>query len=473
MKRRDLLKSLAVLGGVAVLPSLLTGRPLISTAGANVSARALREARALVMDSIGYTQPQRMPQIISIFLYGGPSELAGNLTNIVEINKYSQNPYPANLLVTTPAPNQDPANFAPVTPNFFWRDAGGREMEWMLARRQLSVYRTLNRTRDDTKAHRPSIFSNLTGRMGEDDSRPGVATNIAAILDANNAIAPDALFPFVTFDGDSLLFNQGDATISPRLKPMSLNDQLRNPYVRQNNPLSTNMTLDAQIEQLAKTVSSAGGDRYKKVIEAFEKRATISDFIQNRLGSAAITSEFDDPFNPGTTVSYDANSAFGRRLRAAVNLVINNPDTLMVSMGSDGLGGWDDHDSALDEYTPRMRSLMAALDVASKHLRSANKDNVLILVFGDFGRNVNLNGSMGWDHGNNQNLYVVSGGTQLGNVVGETVWTGTPKENRQFTTPAPNSVQYEPFAVAATIYKAFGVQNPQLLTDNVGAIPGL
>jgi len=42
---------------------------------------------------------------------------------------------------------------------------------------------------------------------------------------------------------------------------------------------------------------------------------------------------------------------------------------------------------------------------------------VSILVFGEFGRNVNLNNSLGWDHGNLQSLYIL-GGTDYFNHAG-------------------------------------------------------
>jgi uncharacterized protein (DUF1501 family) len=98
----------------------------------------------------------------------------------------------------------------------------------------------------------------------------------------------------------------------------------------------------------------------------------------------------------------------------------------------------------------------------------ASADSVVINVFGDFGRNVNLNNSMGWDHGNNQNLYTLGGsgipGRALGKLVGRTHRIGTPFQNRQFTSPTADSYQCEPFSIASTIFKYFGVQNPEVLT---------
>ena len=36
--------------------------------------------------------------------------------------------------------------------------------------------------------------------------------------------------------------------------------------------------------------------------------------------------------------------------------------------------------------------------------------------------------------------------------------------NRQFTTPMDDSYQCEPFSIASSIFKYFGVQNPAVLT---------
>ena len=153
---------------------------------------------------------------------------------------------------------------------------------------------------------------------------------------------------------------------------------------------------------------------------------------------------------------------------------MNNPDTVFISLGSGGLGGWDDHSGGIDDYQPRMQGLFEALEAAAKHLReeaaagNASANTVVINVFGDFGRNVNLNNSMGWDHGNNQNLYTLGGsgipGRVLGKLVGRTHRIGTPFQNRQFTSPTEDSYQCEPFSIASTIFKYFGVQNPEVLT---------
>lgn len=455
MKRRDLLKSLGVVGGASLLVPGLWSRE----AQAQMSMRAVSNARAKVLAEVNYARPTVMPQVISIFLYGGPSELGGNLTNMAEINAQSQNKYDARL-------EPGKANF---TANGFWgggaNGAGGEAMERMLKANRLSVYRTINRVKDDSKAHRPSIFSNLTGMIGEDDARPGIATNLAGILSANGVVLPDARFPFVSFEGESLVFNQGDTSVLPHLKPITLTQNFDNPYVRgANKPAEA---VEARIEALAKSISGVQSARFEKASQALAKRGEVASFITSLADQVKKPTLPTDPDDPAKTLAYP-NTNFGNRLKAAAMMAIGNPDTMFISLGSGGLGGWDDHDSASDSYSQRLRELMEALEVAAKHFDAVGKQNVVITVFGDFGRNANLNNSLGWDHGNNQNLFTVSGsgiaGRQLGKVVGRTTLKGKADQNRLFTTPAADSYQCEPFSIASTIYKYFGVQNPEVLT---------
>jgi hypothetical protein len=116
-----------------------------------------------------------------IFLYGGPSELAGNLSNIEDIAVNSQNSYPRYL---------DPADENnDITTNQFWGSAGGSIMEELLANGQMSIYRTVNRIKDNSRAHGPSVTQNLVGNL--DVFNPGIATTLAAILNTYNPFAKE------------------------------------------------------------------------------------------------------------------------------------------------------------------------------------------------------------------------------------------------------------------------------------------
>jgi hypothetical protein len=449
---------------------MITRRQFFKSAGILALALSLplpfarRELQAALFDNINYKEPPVLPQIIHVFLYGGPSELAGNLTNIAQINANSQNMYPSGL---------DPDNVDnDITTNNFWGQAGGDIMEQLLADKYLSLYRTINRIKDDSKAHGRSVTQNLVGNL--DLSSPGIATTLAKILDTYNPYGKgidEMVLPFVSLEGESTVFNLGNLTIPQVMRPVTLDSNFKNPYSRSRNwyvdPEEDDETNSIRLDQLARSVSGGFNSKYGKVNEAFSKRAELEEFISSRFNIDSV--DADLPIDPvsGQPIQYPDNN-FGDRLKSAVSLAIGNPDTVFISLGSGGLGGWDDHSDALEDYPSRMNGLMAALQVACRHMELKSADNIVINVFGDFGRNVNLNNSGGWDHGNNQNLYTLGGwgipGRALGKLVGKTRRIGESKQNRQFTSPTSGSYQCEPFSIASTIFKYFGVQNPQVLT---------
>ncbi len=404
-----------------------------------------------------------MPKIIHVFLYGGPSELAGNLSNISEITANSQNPYPSAI---------DPNNGGDdITPNAFWGAAGGNIMESLLASGDMSVYRTINRIKDDTKAHGTAVTQNLVG--GLDVTGPGIGTSLAAIFEHYNPFGMDIdrlIMPFVSFEGESRVFNLGDLNPAQVLRPMTLNSNFSNPYDRSRNwylDSGDEVTHDVALEAMARDISEMNAPRHAEVEKTFLKRSELLDFINAAFNSDIIDANLPEDPDTGEPIAYPDNT-FGRNLKAAVGLALNNPDTVFISLGSGGLGGWDDHSGALDDYPSRIQGLFLALETAVKHMNLVSADNIVINVFGDFGRNVNLNNSLGWDHGNNQNLYTLGGsgipGRALGKLVGRTSRIGTPFENRQFTAPEADSYQCEPFSIASTLFKYFGVQNPEVLT---------
>ncbi len=449
----------------------------------------LSNAHAATLAEANFAMPARLPQVINLFMYGGASELAGNLTNIQEIDAISQNRYPEELL--------QPANMeqGQLTPNGFWRDAGGMSMEAMLASGDMSVYRTINRIKDNTRAHRQSIYSSQKGSLNIDGS-PGMGSTIAAVLEANRGqldgsvqlggkTLDELVLPFVSFEGSSVAFSaNSDLALPLRLRGLSLNENFDNPYTRADDEYSSE--LNAIIRQVESNVMRT---RFSKVHGGFELRSRMESLIgglqtaaDSPLPSLPLNSVDGSPdvdADPDTGyLRYPENNSFSNRLKAAVTLAIENQDTLFISLG-DGLGGWDDHDASIREYAPRMQQLMAALRAAMKHIRYADvsaggqrdTSNIIINVHGDFGRNVNLNNSLGWDHGNNQNLYTfgghgIRGRGALGKIVGKTEVFGSANDNRLYTRPTDDSYQAEPMSIAASTFRYFGVSNPTVLTSD-------
>ena len=466
MKRRNFIKSMGALGATATLPAMFFNDSFIK-----------RAAAAPLFDKVNFLAPTVMPQVINIFLYGGASELAGNLTNIEDINSNSQNPYPDRLLI--PTTDGEGA----ITRNGLWSDAGGEAMEEMLAAGDMSIYRTVYRRKNNTRSHRPSIFSCLAGNLNIDDS-PGMGATLASVLYRNrdqfsnlfDKPIDEYVLPFVSFEGSSTAFMR-DNSLPLAMRAVSLNQRFDNPYGR--DARSGRNKFDAELENLVSQRNTEDEKRYAKAFDGFKARRDMEERIEGYSDALAaplpeLPAGDIDAGEDGLLQYPDTRHR--DRVKAAVTLAIANPESLFIPVGG-GLGGWDDHDSAIDEYTDRMESLMTTLRAATKHLKYATRPNgmstgnIIINVFGDFGRNVNLNNSMGWDHGNNQNFYTFGGADirpagALGKIVGKTERFGDSKQNRQFTRPTEDSYDFEPTAIAATMYSYFGVQNPEVLTQD-------
>jgi hypothetical protein len=495
MNRRKFLKGVGAAGASVFIPSSLNFTSMYKHANAAVDYAGVTIA-----------PPAVMPQVINIFLYGGPSELAGNLSNIADIEANSQNSYEAAFTgITMPT-----SAGGLITPNGFWSGAGGDVMEFMLGQGYMNVYRTLMKRKDGTRSHRESILMSLKGSLDIETSA-GVGTRMAALLYQNNAVyqgvpladgttissVENLLLPFVSFESDSRIYSPDpDFTIPLLMRGTTLDDDFDNPFSRNANGNAT--VMDALVD---KVTGAAERARYSGVVSAFELRT----FLENRIASLDAANNVALPDLTGAdltengvaTFDYPDNS-FGRTVKAAVTLAVENPSTLFISLGG-ALGGWDDHNNGVDRYPNRMNNVMETLRAAMWHIKYSRDaggltpggnprtttNNIIINVFGDFGRRVNLNNSEGWDHGNNQNLFtlggagVVSAGNPggaaprtLGKLVGTTVRVGDSGTNNQFTNPAPGSYEFEPMSVASSLYSYLGVQNPNILTADPEMNPG-
>lgn len=415
-------------------------------------------------------------QTIMIFMYGGASSLAGNISNMDEIKSESQSDYDDYFRGITPTANE------------CWQEAGGTHMEDMMAAGDMTLFRSCySQVREDAgnKAHGSCTVQNQKGSFDEDEG--GIVANLAQILKSNGVIDEDTILPFVTLEGESTFYAEGREPLDAYLKPVGLDESFSNPYERTRNvrdwsryteaerQIDTNNdgdsdynndlnntgflpALDAQMNSLAQSHNSN-----IKIKDAFNKRGSLSDFIED-------IATVDTP-DLGTD-AYPLNNNFAEKIEAAVNIMANNPDTKVITMNTGGLGGWDDHNDARN-YVTRTESLFTSLKSAMAHLEAVGKkDNISIMVFGEFGRNVNLNSALGWDHGNLQNLYVLGGKGYFNHrgVVGETIVDPTGSINRLYLKPKAGTEQFEPLSIAATFYKIFGITNPEILTDGNGAI---
>jgi hypothetical protein len=488
MKRRAFIKTMGLGGAAVYIPSTLTMTSL------------LNEAYAAGPDysTVNFVEPGVYPQVINIFLYGGPSELAGNLTNMLpgngDLNANSQVSYTSQLGGAITRLQND--NNGLISQHGFWLGAGGAAMEFLLTQGHMSVYRTMMQREGSTQSHRDSIFMNQKGTMDLENT-PGIGTRIAKVLQTQfdagtlTSFDPSALImPFVSFEGETVFYAPDpDRPLNIlTMKPLTMrfeNGQFDNPYIRgsDGNGPALNALVDA-------VQTAAVQNRFSKVTDSFVQRQNMADNMED-LGVrlSAPLPVLTDPVDQAADIDIATgrlvypNNTFSNQIRAAVTLAIENPDTKFIAVSNGGLGGFDDHNNGTDNYPQRMENLFNTLRAAMKHIKysngttpggsSRNTDNIIINIFGDFGRRVNLNESLGWDHGNCQTLYTFGGAAvrpggaaALGKVVGATRRTGAAQTNNQYLVPTSTSYEFEPMSSAASIYRYFGVQNTEVLTSD-------
>lgn len=404
-------------------------------------------------------------QTIIIFQYGGASQLGANLTNLEEINAASQTDYDYFGTITK-------------TANSCWGEAGGEHIETLLANGDMTLFRSCySQVREDNnnKAHGLCTAQNQKGSF--DDDNAGILTNLAQVLEAHGIVDENTVMPFITLEGESRFYTEGELPLNSYLKPVALNEDLDNPYSRyerdwryytdeefdipyynENNESGFDAALHQSMDTLAQSQNNEG-----KIKDAFSKRAGLGDFIDTI--SETSTPELGED-------AYPENNRFAKRVETAIKVLTNNPDTKVITIGTGGLGGWDDHNKA-KEYVDRSESLFSTLKSAMAHIKAEGKEQQInIMVFGEFGRNVNLNAAEGWDHGNLQNFYVLGGKGYFNHkgIVGETVLEDQGGNNRLYLKPKPNTYTFEPLSIAATLYKIYGIENPETLTNNNGSI---
>ena len=422
-------------------------------------------AKKLDLSKISFSKPSYNAQTIIIFMYGGASQLAGNITNIKDINKHSQNDYYEYFRDITP------------TEHGFWKEAGGDELEKMLLDGDMSIYRCCySKVREEAgnKAHGVCTEENQKGTFDVSNAG-GIVSNLANILNENGVVDNSSFMPFITMEGDSKFYEDGELATPSYLRAVAMDENFDNPYDRSSWSVRSwiyytkeerekpnynqsdekggfDPALHSKMDIISQNINSDG-----KIKSAFAKRAKLANFI-NQIKQTQTPDLGED--------AYPQDNKFAKKLESAINILYKNSDTKVITLSTGGLGGWDDHNEAKN-YINRSKSLFRALRSAMAHLKAINKiDEVNIFVFGEFGRNVNLNSAYGWDHGNLQNLYIFGGKGYFNHkgVVGETKLDAQ-SSTRLWLKPKDGTFWFEPLSIAATLYKIYGIENPEVLTD--------
>ncbi len=446
MKRREFIKStLGMATAAALFPTFAQGDVV-----------PVDQSRPLPVDAVQFDKgvfEKNGAQTIIVFLSGGMSDVVGNVKHIDEIKA-------ADMSI-----KKYPKGGITPTDNGFWKEAGGEILEELLADGSLNVFRTCYNT-SASLAHGLNQKRYMNGNNAGYNS--GIVTTLMHVLYRNGAINPGALLSNVAIDGsDYRLLEDGamPAMLPDFLRPASFNRGLQNVYnYRKTSDGLVTVGDQTATEKLNRanfsaelTALSQQHNLYDALSDIFNRRQEMSDFL-------------DTVINESVPVEYP-KTIDGRKMEAAMRILVNNPQTKVVSMLG-GHSGWDDHSGAIANHSKRATELFEAIRAAVRHAAAAGKENINIVLFGDFGRNMTLNSADGWDHGNNQVVYWF-GGKKLFNslgIVGETKLYEMVKKYRLYSVPADNAFWFQPYSIAATIYAMYGIKNPEVLTGGYGAI---
>jgi len=437
MNRRHFLKSTMGLAASAMLPGM--------------AHASFGDALRLPLEKVAFGAANDAQTII-VYLMGGQGEIIGNMSNFDEVVKLD------------PSYNDFTKDFT-RTEDDFWAEAGGDYLQEMVDNGDATIFRTCEQ-HDTLRAHLLNQIRNMRGNNVGYDS--GMVTTLMHVYNEHAPQIRESLMPNVTFVDSNyqLLSDAATAHALPsELKPVSFGYySTNNPFTRRSSSLEKYASDDFR-DSLANQVNQGGAGLNGQITDMFLKRPKLEAFMDDILNSP-LPEGVDYRTDVKGTHKYDPNH-FGEMFEMAMRILIENPQTKVLSMQA---GAWDDHSNAITAHKYRGKYLFSAIKSALDHAKAVGRDNINIILFGDFGRNMLLNKALGWDHGNNQN-FMWFGGRKFVNhqgVVGKTkLYTSY---GRIFTTPTEESYQFEPYAIAATFYKLNGVKNPEVLTGGYKAI---
>lgn len=140
------------------------------------------------------------------------------------------------------------------------------------------------------------------------------------------------------------------------------------------------------------------------------KPATTNDNLNYLYKTLAETEESADYLYAKSKiyrspVSYP-DEGFAKNLKTIAELISSGADTTVFYAS---LSGFDTHVNQMGQQESNLTKVSGALEAFVADLKQAGKlDDVLVLVFSEFGRRVQQNGSNGTDHGKANNVFLIS-----------------------------------------------------------------
>ena len=163
-----------------------------------------------------------------------------------------------------------------------------------------------------------------------------------------------------------------------------------------------------------------GTDEQKEAVEALsETRATSNstlEFLASTARNAADSSDFvrQASANYRSTVDYGIGGAFGGGLQRVVALIEAKMPTRLYYVTYPG-NQFDTHVQQADPHGRLLMYMADAVRAFMEDLKRIGRDkDVAVMMFTEFGRRVEENGSLGTDHGTATPMFIIGNGLKGG-----------------------------------------------------------
>lgn len=380
-------------------------------------------------------------KVLFIWLPGGVADLIGNGQHIDEIkaNRLSQIPYGNRI--------------NPTTPNQFWSEAGGNILEELVSGGKTTVFRSVMRDDVVGKAHLLSQKSVSYGTPSYGTSNGFTETMIRALelsgaLNTNIDAFANTGVGAKVFVNDSQGFNE---PLKTELGNVTFDGNLSNPFTFKGGFYANG------VEATIGAIANASN-------EAFNSDSHITEYLKTYKDLGAFVNSVD-----GVDLgNVERPSGVIESIVSGLKLLLGNESGRVTTVP---YGVWDDHSDAMNLTPARATGLFTTIKYCMDVLEALGRNDVLIYMVSEFGRNMSINSANGFDHGSNMCSYWFGGSDFINHkgVVGSTT-INTNERYRIFTQPVEVDEHHSPFCEAATLYELVGITNPEDFTEGYSTI---
>ncbi|MFC1772746.1 DUF1501 domain-containing protein [Pseudomonadota bacterium] len=171
-------------------------------------------------------------------------------------------------------------------------------------------------------------------------------------------------------------------------------------------PLSLEAVVTRSLESYyaAKRQEIEPSSIYKRFVDHEAKLRELGSLIDGRLGSLPLPTSISALYQGGLSSQY-----FGEQIRNLYDALAAN-DILNMWVASLELGNFDSHKEQKDQIEPKYEDMFGdgkGFDTLFQQIPTDAADNIVLVIGGEFGRQLRANGSNGTDHGRGNSVLVI------------------------------------------------------------------